>query len=131
MKSERASRAPAAGGVDALAELFPTGPTKQGAAPGASRERSDPSPTLDSQPTAKMEGDLAPPPAPVDAGGGTAPTVSIAIAGPRVRRQNYSFVGDPGDMSRMSTLAKAADISVSDLIRQAIAFFLEHVEQPR
>ncbi len=131
MKPQRSSRASAPGSVDALAELFPTGPSTPGAAPRPSRERNEPSPNSDSPPTPTPMGHVTPPSVEVDSSGRTEPTVSIAIAGPRVRRQNYSFVGDPGDMTRMATLAKAADISVSDLIRQAIAFFLEHVEEPR
>ena len=60
-----------------------------------------------------------------------APTaLAVRLIVPERRRlQVYSFTGDPEHMEQVAELAHEAGVSVSDVLRQAVAFFLAHVDR--
>lgn len=56
--------------------------------------------------------------------------LAVRLVVPERRRlQVYSFTGDPEHMEKVAELAHEAGVSVSDVLRQAIAFFLTHVDR--
>ncbi len=61
---------------------------------------------------------------------GATPTPFVRVVAPeRKRLLNYSFTADPAQMADLEVLGREMQVPRSDLIRQAIAFFLQHVDR--
>ena len=60
------------------------------------------------------------------------PRLMVRVVAPDRRRfQNYSFSGDPEQMQELEDLGREMGVARSDLIRQAIGFYLQHVDRTR
>lgn len=118
------------GTADPYAELFGggTAPAETPAPPAPARTQPprDPrrSPRTRAAAPTKEESPVAPTAEPAPS------AFAVRLVVPERRRlQVYSFTGDPEHMEQVAELAHEAGVSVSDVLRQAIAFFLTHVDR--